>query len=190
VDPSPPLFSAVVCSVAASMAAIDLMLVYRAVPAWPTRVGLGHHRHKLRDPDQPGFPNAPPVTQLLGLMTAYGSCRSRTSDCRQVRAGPVDRLPRRPFHFSHRIQFAARLVAAGAARADGLPAPSGGLQRLTRHWAHRRQVTRPSRRIPLASLPYPLMTVSPWIRLDRFEERMFVCRITLSKAAKCPFCLF
>jgi hypothetical protein len=57
---SPPLFSAAVCSVAASMAAIDLMLVYRVVPAWPTRVGLGHHRDNFVIPitrfSQPVFP--------------------------------------------------------------------------------------------------------------------------------------
>lgn len=128
--------------------------------------------------------NALPVKLLWG---AYDSQRQLPL----TRAGSGLSSSASPFHFSHRIQFATRLDdIAAVARADGLPAPSGGRQRLTRHWAHRSQLTGPSRRITPASLPYPLMTVLPWMRLDRVQERVFVCRITLSKAARCRFCPF
>ena len=153
---SPPL-SAAVCSVAASMAAIDLMLVYRVVPAWPTRVG------GLRQP-----------TTVATRPSGFGFIIFRGT------------LPLQP---SNPIRNQARRHRAR--RSHGWPpCPAGGRQRLTRHWAYRSQLTRPSRRITLASLPYPLMTVSPWMRLDKVRERVFVCRITLSKAARCRFCPF
>jgi hypothetical protein len=132
---------------------------------------------QLRGPDHSGFSQRAPVTTA-----AAARIRAIAAKAQRVQ---VDYLPRRPSTSAIESNSSTRLDdIAAAARADGLPAPSGSRQR---HWS---QLTRPSRRITLASLPYPLMTVLPWIRLDRFEERMFVCRITLSKAAKCPFCLF
>jgi hypothetical protein len=151
--PSPPVVPAVTCSV-----------------AWPARVSLGHHWDN-------SWSRSPGLSHGVAGDAGVGACDSQ-------RHGSCSYEPRR--HSTSGIELASVgfVDIADAGRGD-FSASSSGRQRFWSDTGHSRAnyCNTDGRRIAIALVPYPLRTVSPWIRLDRSKECMFVCRITLSKAA-------
>jgi hypothetical protein len=143
----PPLPSAAVCPVAASMAAIDLLLIYRVIHAWPTRIGLGHHRDNF--------------VILITRFSRHASGEAAVGGLRQPTTAAT-----RPSGF-RLIIFRVALPHQPSNPIRNQPSrpPLARLASLPRRanptLGTPEPFTRPSRRIAIASLPYPLMTVLP-----------------------------